>query len=49
MLLHARSPYTIYLKERWANGFRDAQVLWREMQARGFNGSLRMVQQAVAG
>jgi predicted DNA-binding transcriptional regulator AlpA len=48
-LLRAGSPYTIYLQERWANGCRDAQVLWRELQARGFNGSLRMVQQAVGG
>lgn len=48
-LLRAGSPHTVYLQERWADGCRDAQVLWRELQARGFSGSLRMVQRAVAG
>lgn len=48
-LLRAGSPHTAYLQEPWADGCRDAQRLRRELQARGFSGSLRMVQRAVAG
>ncbi len=53
----AKSPfldaeYTVhatYLQTRWNAGCRDATVLWQELRARGFTGSLRMVQRAVAG
>jgi transposase len=46
--LHAGSVYTAYLQERWAAGCHDATMLWTELQDRGFTGSLRMVQRAVA-
>jgi transposase len=48
-LLRAGAAHTVYLQERWAEGCRDAEALWRELRARGFRGSLRMVQRAVAG
>jgi transposase len=47
-LLRTGSGYTMYLQQRWAEGCRDATVLWSELPARGFTGSLRMVQRAVA-
>jgi transposase len=47
-LLRAGSGYTVYLQRRWAEGCRDATILWSELQAQGFTGSLRMVQRAVA-
>jgi transposase len=47
-LLRAGAVYTVYLQHRWAQGRRDATVLWSELQAQGFTGSLRMVQRAVA-
>lgn len=46
--LFAGSPNTVYLQERWAEGCRDARTVWQELQARGFTGSLRVVQRAVA-
>jgi transposase len=48
-LLRAGAAHTVYVQERWAQGCRDAEALWRELRARGFRGSLRMVQRAVAG
>jgi transposase len=48
-LLHAGATHTVYLQDRWAQGCRDAKALWQELRARGFRGSLRMVQRAVAG
>lgn len=48
-LLHAGSIHTTYLQQRWAAGCHDATLLWTDLQARGFAGSLRMVQRAVAG
>jgi transposase len=48
-LLRAGSESTVYLQQRWAEGCRDAKALWEELRARGFRGSLRMVQRAVAG
>jgi transposase len=48
-LLHAGAAHTVYLQQRWAEGCRDAKALWQELRARGFKGSLRMVQRAVAG
>jgi transposase len=48
-LLRAGSEDTVYLQQRWAEGCRDAKALWEELRARGFRGSLRMVQRAVAG
>jgi transposase len=47
--LHAGSFYTAYLQERWAAGCHDASILWAELRAHGFTGSVRMVQRAVAG
>jgi transposase len=37
-----------FLREQWEAGCRDASVLWAELHARGFTGSLRMVQRVVA-
>jgi transposase len=48
-LLHAGSVHTTYLQERWAAGCHDATILWTELRGRGFTGSLRMVQRAMAG
>ena len=47
--LSASTAHASYLQARWRDGCRDATVLWEELLARGFTGSLRMVQQAVAG
>jgi transposase len=41
-------PYTGYIAERWAQGCHNAQVLWDELQAQGFTGSLSLVKQHVA-
>lgn len=46
--LHAGSVHTTYLRQRWATGCHDATILWTELRARGFTGSVRMVQRAVA-
>jgi transposase len=46
--LSAGTRFGTYLQKRWAEGDRDAAVLWDELQAQGFTGSLRMVQRAVA-
>jgi transposase len=48
-LLRAGSPHAAYLRARWDAGCRDAKVLYKELWARGFTGSARMVQRAVAG
>jgi transposase len=47
-LLRSGSTHAAYLRERWDAGCRDATVLYQELRARGFPGSLRMVQRAVA-
>lgn len=36
-----------YLQARWQEGIQDATVLWQELQARGYRGSVRTVQHAV--
>jgi len=41
--LSAGTAHASYLQARWQAGCRDATVLWQELQARGFTGSLRMV------
>lgn len=46
-LLSAGTTYGTYLQRRWAEGLRDATVLWEELCALGFPGSVRMVQKAV--
>jgi transposase len=46
--LHAGSVHTTYLQQRWAAGCHDATILWAELRAQGFSGSVRMVQRAVA-
>jgi transposase len=47
--LSAGTAHVTYLQARWDAGCRDATVLWQELQARGFTGSLRMVQRVLAG
>lgn len=47
--LSAGTTHATYLQARWCVGCRDATVLWQELRARGFTGSLRMVQRLVAG
>jgi transposase len=46
--LSAGTAHASYLQAWWQAGGRDATVLWEELLARGFTGSLRMVQRAVA-
>lgn len=36
-----------YIAERWAQGCHNAQVLWEELRARGFTGSVSLVKQHV--
>lgn len=36
-------PYVHYLQMRWDQGCRESQQLWREIQAQGYPGSIRMV------
>jgi transposase len=36
-----------YLRTRWQQGIQDATVLWLDLQARGYRGSVRTVQHAV--
>jgi len=45
--LRAGSAHAAYLRKRWGEGCRDAKVLYKELRARGFDGSVRMVQRAV--
>jgi transposase len=47
--LSAGTRYGTFLQERWAAGERDAAVLWEQLKAQGFSGSLRTVQRVVAG
>jgi transposase len=46
--LSAGMAHASYVQTRWQAGSRDATVLWEELLERGFTGSLRMVQRAVA-
>ncbi len=48
-VLHAGSAHAAYLRRRWQEGCRDANALHKELRNRGFSGSIRMVQRAVAG
>ncbi len=48
-LLRAGTKHAAYLQRRWSEGCHDAPRLQEELQARGFTGSVRMVQRAVAG
>jgi transposase len=48
-LLRAGAQHAAYLQRRWNEGCHDAPRLHEELQARGFTGSVRMVQRAVAG
>jgi hypothetical protein len=41
------SDHNMFLRMRWNEGCRDAVVLWRELVARGFRGTLRTVQRHV--
>jgi transposase len=47
--LGAGTAHGTRLRARWNAGCRDATLLWQDLRARGFTGSLRMVQRAVAG
>jgi transposase len=47
--LSAGTAHATYLQERWEAGYRDSTVLWQELRARGFTGSVRMVQRLIAG
>lgn len=40
-------PYLPYLAQRWAQGERDPQQLWREVQAQGYPGTARMLDRYV--
>lgn len=42
------TDYSTFLRRRWNEGCRDAVVLWRELVARGFRGTLRTVQRHVS-
>ena len=44
----AFSEHDAYLRQRWAQGCRDAVTVWHELGARGFRGTLRTVQRHVA-
>jgi len=43
------SPYERYLWERWTQGCQNAQVLWQEIQAKGFRGSYVHLRRALRG
>ncbi len=43
------SPYEQYLWERWTQGCQNAQVLWQEIQAKGFRGSSVHLRRALRG
>ena len=45
--LSAGTRHGEYLRTRWAEGVQDALTLWRELEQRGYRGSLRTVQRAV--
>jgi len=47
--LSAGTAHGTLLQGRWDAGCRDATVLWAELRAAGFTGSLRMVQRVVSG
>jgi len=47
--LSAGTPHAEHLRRRWMDGCHDATTLWQELRGRGFRGSLRTVQRAVAG
>jgi hypothetical protein len=36
---HSLSPYTTYVQQRWAEGWRNVMHLWREWRQQGFTGS----------
>jgi transposase len=44
----AWTDYSTFLRKRWDEGCRDAVMLWRELVARGFRGTLRTVQRHVS-
>jgi len=43
-----RGDHEAYLRERWRAGCHDGKVLWGELRAQGYCGSLRTVQRLVA-
>ncbi len=47
--LSAGTAHGTHLQARWDAGCQDATVLWAELRAVGFTGSLRMVQRVVSG
>jgi len=46
--LSAGTVHGEYLRTRWAEGVQDALTLWQELEQRGYRGSPRTVQRAVA-
>ncbi|MGH2459903.1 MAG: transposase [Chloroflexota bacterium] len=41
-------PYEPHLRERWAEGWHNSLQLWRDLQARGFQGAASLVRRFVA-
>jgi transposase len=46
--ISGRSQFDQHLRQRWQQGCTDAKVLWQELQAMGYSGTLRTVQRHVA-
>jgi transposase len=46
--LRAGTAQVAYIQQRWAEGCRDGKLIWEELRARGFSGSVRMVQKFIA-
>jgi transposase len=40
-------PYKQYIEERWRQGCQNAVVLWEEVRAQGYTGSLSLIKQMV--
>ena len=40
-------PYKQYIEERWQQGCQNAVVLWEEVRAQGYTGSLSLIKQLV--
>ena len=41
------APFTDYLKQRWEDGFQNAALLYEEIKAQGFEGSITLVQRYI--
>jgi transposase len=47
-LLSPGTTHGEYVRTRWQEGVQDAQVVWDELRTRGYRGTVRTVQRAVA-